>query len=660
MSHASSLNSRQLEAVQAGDGAWLVIAGAGTGKTRTLTYRVAHLIDQGVSPDAILLCTFTNKAANEMLTRVEDLVAGEVSRIEGGEVPNNPRVIGGEVPNSPRVIGGTFHHVANRFLRQHAEVLGLAASYTILDSEDASDLLSSCIASEMSGREAVRAPVLSRLIGMAVNTMTPMDETIRQYAPELNPRRETLLEVAQAYQERKREMNLMDFDDLLWLFWRLLEEQPELGIGQGFQHVLVDEYQDTSRLQARIVDHLAAVHGNLTVVGDDAQSIYRFRGAEADNLLGFLERWPEAGTIKLEENYRSSEPILNLANASIAHNPKQMTKRLYCRIEDGPKPCRIPVQDVEMQAAFVAQRVAELHDVDGLSLSEMAVLYRAHHHSMELQVELTRRGIPFLVRSGLRFFEQAHIKDVLAHLRVLDNPADELSWARCLRLQAGIGRAGADRIIKALRGQDDFWRVVQSDAFAAGLPARSRKGFAVLIKILSRIQTEKVGETITLLLKEGYGEKLIGLYTHPESRREDIEQFAAYAGRFSDLRTFLSELNLSSGIVGEEVLDAGAAEDALVLSSIHQAKGLEWTAVFLLWLNEGQVPHARALGEEGGLAEERRLFYVALTRAKRWLHLISCQVDDRPGRNRILLRPSRFLAELEPDLMDLWRIEMGA
>ncbi|HUK62862.1 MAG TPA: ATP-dependent helicase, partial [Dongiaceae bacterium] len=383
------------------------------------------------APESILLLTFTNKAAREMLRRVE-----EVCRID-----------------TRRITGGTFHHVAHALLREHAGELGYARGYSILDREDTRDVMTAAIADcglAVGARRFPKADVLVDLVSMAVNTQTPLAEVVADRRPQFVPLTDQVLRVARRYAERKHELNAMDFDDLL-LNWKVLlvEREPiRRALSERFQHVLVDEYQDTNASQYRIVKGLAAGHRNLCVVGDDAQSIYAFRGAHFANILGFGERYPDARRFDLTVNYRSTPQILALANASIAANVRQFEKELSSVRNDGALPALVPCRDVQQQAAFLAQRVLELRD-EGVPLTEIAVLYRAHHHAMEIQFELARRGIPFVVRSGVRFFEAAHVKDVLAHLRFARNPGDELALKRCLRVTPGVGTATAEAVWNA-------------------------------------------------------------------------------------------------------------------------------------------------------------------------------------------------------------------
>ena len=642
---ADELNPEQRAVVTAGDGPTLVIAGAGSGKTRTLIYRVAYLLERGVQPAQIALCTFTNKAAREMLQRVDQLVG----------------------PQGALVCGGTFHHLANQLVRTRASELGLAPGYSIMDQQDAQELLGLCASErERQGggprKLLPRAQVLLSLLSYATNVKRPLSEVVLHKSPSLHPVLDEVVAIAEEYARRKRLMEALDFDDLLVALCGLLQH-PTLGpeISDRFTHVLVDEYQDTNALQGDIVDLLARAHGNLTVVGDDAQSIYGFRGASPNNMGTFLTRWPGARVYKLETNYRSTPEILCAANAAIRHNPEQLPKELRAVRPSGALPALVAVRDVRVQAGFVAQRVTELVD-QGIPLDEMAVLYRAHSHSLELQVELTRRRIPFRVRSGLRFFEQAHIKDVLAHLRVVENPLDELSWLRVSKLQPGVGKGLAAQLWRRIQGANEPLQAFLEASFAAQVAPRSRPGITrlqwVLRKLTAPEHRKSASLSIQAIMESGYRELLPSLYDDPRTREEDIEQLSRYADTFPGTQEFLSELHLLSGFTTEEVLGSRKDEEALVLSTIHQAKGLEWRAVFLLALNEGVFPHPWALTESGNDQEERRLFYVALTRAKDELYLVHWLVSDRPRDYRILVRPSRFIEEIEPaGCLERWNVE---
>jgi DNA helicase-2/ATP-dependent DNA helicase PcrA len=643
------LNGEQRAVVEAGDGPILVIAGAGSGKTRTLTWRVARLLHDGVEPESILLLTFTNKAAREMLRRVE-----EVGRVD-----------------TRRIWGGTFHHVAHRVLRDRAEELGFARGYSILDREDSRDVMSAAIADcglAVGSRRFPKADVLIDLVSTAVNSQTPLAEVVADRRPQFLPLTEEILRVARRYAERKQQMNGMDFDDLL-LHWKvLLAERPEVrqALGERFAHVLVDEYQDTNKLQGDIVDLVASVHRNLCVVGDDAQCIYGFRGAHFANILEFDRRYPDARRFDLTVNYRSTPQILELANRSIACNHKQFQKELTAVRGGGPLPGLVPCRDVQQQAAFAAQRVLELRD-EGIPLPEIAILYRAHHHSMEIQFELARRGIPFVVRSGVRFFEAAHIKDVLAHLRFARNPGDELALKRCLRLAPGIGSATADEVWTALlarrgSGAGTVEELLAPDV-AGQVPPRGRAGYrrlAEVLRALARPPTRDLpGESIEKVLDDGYEEYLRAEFLNADSRVEDIRQLADYARGYEDTEAFLAEVALLTELAAETVSEGGEPDEKMVLSSVHQAKGLEWRAVFLVWLADGRFPSAQALRDRDGEEEERRLFYVACTRARDELYLCFPLVAAPRDRERVVLKASRFLEELpgEPAVYERWQLD---
>ena len=646
------LNDQQIAVVEAGDGPILVIAGAGSGKTRTLTYRVARLVADGVPPEAILLLTFTNKAAREMLKRVE-----EVCRVD-----------------SRRIAGGTFHHVAHGILREHAGELGFGRGYSILDREDTRDVMTAAIADcglAVGARRFPKADVLVDLVSMAVNTQTPLADVVADRRPQFVPLADEILRVARRYAERKHELDAMDFDDLL-LHWKILlaEREPvRRALAERFQHVLVDEYQDTNRLQGDVVDLLVAGRRNLCVVGDDAQSIYSFRGAHFENILEFEKRYPDARRFDLTVNYRSTPQILSLANASIAANVRQFEKELSAVRRDGTLPALVPCRDVNQQAAFVAQRVLELRD-EGIPLPEIAVLYRAHHHSMEIQFELARRGIPFVVRSGVRFFEAAHVKDVLAHLRFARNPGDELALKRCLKITPGVGTATADAVWTAFlarrRGGRGAVEELLAPDVACQVPGKGRTGYARLAQLLRALARPPVrdlpGEAIEKILDEGYEEYLRAEFLNADARIEDVQQLAQYARSYEDTEAFLAEIALLTELTAETVAEGGAPDEKMILSSVHQAKGLEWRAVFLVWLADGRFPSSQALKDTAGEEEERRLFYVACTRAKDELYLVHPVVAAPRDRERIVLKASRFLEELpaEPELYERWQLDEPA
>lgn len=630
------LNPDQLKVVCAEGGPMLIIAGAGSGKTRTLTYRVARLIDQGVAPDRILLATFTNKAAREMVARVETLTGVDTSRLWGG----------------------TFHHIANRILRQKAPLLGYGTHYAIADDEDATQLLNACISElgiDDKGDRFPKGRVLGDIISLAVNTGESPDRVVVRRYPYFIPVMEGVLAAAVRYGEKKREASLMDFDDLLYNWRELLLNFPEVRIeyGDRFSHILVDEYQDTNRIQAEILDLLASGHRNLMAVGDDSQSIYSFRGANFENILRFPEKYRDAKIFKLETNYRSTPEILHLANKSIHHNEEQFHKVLKAVRRPGGRPKLVSTLNTASQAHFVAQRIVD-HVMEGIPMKEIAVLYRAHYHSMELQMEMTRRGIPYEIRSGIRFFEQAHIKDVAAFMRVAANPLDEPAWKRVLGLYDRIGKKTAEKIWRFVSESGGAFSEVLSEAFLTSAPKNARPGLVELQATLGELFESKErspARMMALVLEGGYRSILRRTYSDAAFREEDLAQLGAFSEKFDALEDFLSELALMTNIVEEdEAYHVGRMDGKVVLSTIHQAKGLEWSVVFLISCCDGMIPLARALKDPGGEEEERRLFYVASTRAKDKLYLCYTLLNHSRGTGDCDGGPSRFIQELTSSL----------
>ncbi|MBV9240449.1 MAG: ATP-dependent helicase [Acidobacteria bacterium] len=676
--YKSELNEEQFRVVTAQPKAALVVAGAGSGKTRAITYRVAYLIEHGISPQRILLATFTNRAAREMLRRVEQLTGSQ---------------------NVHRTFGGTFHRIANIILRRHAVSIGFSPNYSILDSEDARDFINVCIdeaAIDTKRRRFPKSEVIQSIISYANNTDQPLSEVILRHYPYFEMLTPEIERVDTIYQSRKQERNVMDYDDLLLNWKRLLVEKRDIAglYAEQFQHILVDEYQDTNRLQAEIIDLLAAKHRNVMVVGDDAQSIFAWRGAEFTNIYEFPKRYPDAELFKLETNYRSTPEILGLANTSIASNRKQFPKILKAvKRSRSFKPAMVPCQDVEQQSTFVAARILELRD-DGTNLEDIAVMYRSHYHSIELQLELTRRGIPYRVQSGVRFFEQAHIKDVVSYLRIIVNPRDEIAWKRVLKMIPGIGNATANRVYEqiALCSSDAearaSARAVLDDSTAEtalSVPPSLTVGplheipnlrdkvawrnFVVLLEMLIQQENRNnPGKQIELVLTHAYEQYLRENYENAEMRLEDLRGLAQYASRYTSTEDFLSELallsterfNQAQPLVGEDVISGGEEDELLTLTSVHQAKGLEWKVVFIIWAAEGKFPSPRSLKEIDSEEEERRLWYVALTRAKDELYLTYPLLMTDYNRQTVLQKPSRFITECPADLYEIWNLEEEA
>lgn len=452
----------------------------------------------------------------------------------------------------------------------------------------------------------------------------------------------------------------MDFDDLL-LFWhKILSENEHLRTHYAavFSHILVDEYQDTNTVQAEIVDFMGLINRNVTVVGDDAQSIYSFRGANFQNILEFPKKYEEARIFKLETNYRSTPEILELANNSISQNKNQFLKNLKSIRGSGVIPVVTHLRDVMEQAEFVAQRVLELRD-EGVPLNEIAVLYRAHYHAMELQMELTRRDIPFDIRSGLRFFEQAHIKDVVSFLRIMNNIYDEVSWKRMLKLFPRIGNRTADRIYEYIKTCPEPVYTFASKNIAEHFKSIQKENIEIWSKLFNELSVllgeEALSDMISAILKHGYADYLKYNYPNSESRLEDIGQLMNFSTQYQSLDAFLSELSLLSGVSGEEIVNDSMDEEKMILSTIHQAKGLEWKAVFIIWCAEGRFPNPKAI-EEGNDEEERRLFYVASTRAMDELYLCYPLLTFDKQAGHIILKPSRFISELKGSTYDEWHV----
>ena len=676
--YARELNAQQHAAVTAPPGPSLVIAGAGAGKTRTLIYRVAYLLEQGIPADRILLLTFTNKAAREMMRRVNELLGQDLNQLWGG----------------------TFHSIGNRMLRRHAAQVGFQPNFTILDREDARDLVKTCLAEAEIDIKATRFPkadVLVNVFSMAINTGQSVAEVIAERYEHFCHLTPEIEELGRKYAQRKRSSNVMDFDDLLVLWLKLLREHPDLlqTYQRRFQFLLVDEYQDTNVIQAELVDLLAGRHQNVMVVGDDSQSIYSWRGANFANILEFPKRYPKAQVYKIETNYRSTPEILTLANAAIKGNTLQFEKELAPARAAGAKPVVVACSDADEQSAFIAQRVLELRE-EGVNLDHIVVLYRSHFHALELQLELTRRNIPFSITSGIRFFEQAHIKDVAAYIKLIANPGDELSFKRIVQLLPGIGAKGADKLWREFRmhlappsvspsadnassddGKNDAMesgsetpvapalaasRPLASalQACASAAPKKSTRAWSELAITVSQLEDPesrtRPGRLIEIVLEAGYVDYLKETYTNYRSRQEDLEQLAVFAGNFPDTDEFLSQLSLLTNIEAEDDRAVSNDDEQLRLSTIHQAKGLEFDVVFVIMLCDGLFPSARSLEDLGDEEEERRLFYVSVTRARNELYLTYPLVRVTPGGGDFMQQPSRFLNEIPPELVEEWNL----
>ena len=633
----AELNPQQRAAVIHGEGPLLIVAGAGTGKTTTLAARVAHLLDRGVPAERILLLTFTRRAAREMLQRAATL-SGH--------------------PDAERVWGGTFHAVGNRLLRLHGQALGLSPDFTVLDQGDAAEvigLLREELGFVTTERRFPRKETIAAIYSRTVNAATPLDQVVATRFPWCAEDVDDIRAVAKAYTERKRRQHLLDFDDLL-LFWRVLVTAPATGrqIAAMFDHVLVDEYQDTNALQADILEGLRPADGdaprNVTVVGDDAQSIYGFRAATVHNILGFPERFPGTTVVTLERNYRSSQPILDTSNAVIARSPQRHEKALWTDRSDGARPVLQSCLDETGQADRVCREILAARE-RGVALRAQAVLFRAAHHSDVLEVELARRNIPFVKYGGLRFLDGAHVKDALAMLRVLENPWDEVAWFRVLQLPEGIGPATARRLMDALGVHDPTGPspMVNLVDHPIEIPRQGAEGMRELRSALAGCADE------TLLTPAGQLERIRD-YLGPvlerrtdaaAARMADLEQLTLLARGYEARGRFLAELTLdppasASDLAGPPGLD----EDWLTLSTIHSAKGLEWDVVHVIHASDGNIPSDLATGDPDELEEERRLLYVALTRARHELRVTF------PQRFHHTLRRERFTTAVVSRFLD--------
>jgi DNA helicase II / ATP-dependent DNA helicase PcrA len=626
------LNVEQRAAVRHPGGPLLILAGAGTGKTTTLCGRVAWLVADGVAPERILLLTFTRRAAREMLQRARALVA---------------------MPNGARgVQGGTFHSVAHHFVRRHAAALGLPAGFGVLDAGDAADVLDLVREEHGHAERGRRFPKKSTLLDIysrTVNAQRPLSGVLVDSFPWCEEHRDDIAALFRSYTARKRAFGVIDLDDLL-LYWRGLATDEVVGaqIEAQFDHVLIDEYQDVNGLQVEIVRHLRRERRDLTVVGDDFQAIYGWRAASAKHILDFPDHFPDATVVTLESNYRSTQPILNIANALSAQAERAFPKQLRTDREGGVAPELVFCRDESAQASEVADRVLEARE-RGMDLRQQAALMRTSHDSALLELELSRRQIPFVKYGGLRYLEAAHVKDLIALFRLADNPLDEISWFRVLQLLEGVGPATARRVLDVLVTSDGdaltAWPVAREK-----LPADARKLADDVIQALLEARGETAAGVRAELLSQSLTPLIKARYPDGALRLKDLDQLVAAAREASALGHFISEIVIdpptsSSDLAGPPHLD----EDYLVLSTIHSAKGLEWHAVHVLALYDGNFPACMAAGSTETIDEERRLLYVAMTRARRQLHLYvpvryhhrPHGLDDAHGYGK----PSRFLSD---------------
>lgn len=651
--YLAALNPAQRQAAVFGDvddqrrfrsGPLLVIAGAGTGKTMTLAHRVAHLIVSGVDPERLLLLTFTRRAAQEMTRRVEAIVRRALGD-RGKPIPS-----AGLLPWS-----GTFHAVANRLLRRYARVVGLDPAFSVLDRGDSADLLDVVRHDKKLTSKSRRFPKKDTCLAIysrCVNSRQPLAGVLQSTFPWCSDWEVELADLFRGYVLRKQQNQALDYDDLL-LYWSHLVAEPEFAadIGSWFDHVLVDEYQDTNILQSEILQALKPDGNGLTVVGDDAQSIYSFRAAEVDNILGFADQYlPSARIVTLEENYRSTQPILDTANCLIAESERQYKKNLFSQRKDGAKPVFASVEDTDAEAEFVVNSVLENRE-QGIELKQQAVLFRSAHHSDRLELELVRRNIPYVKYGGLKFLEASHVKDMLSILKWAENARNEVAAFRVLKLLPGMGPASAAKCFALLAQAGNDWRTLAE--FKA--PAAAREEWPAFCELLQTLGEAEFSANDwhwqIAVLRKWYQPQLERIYDNVETREADLEQLESIATRYATRERFLTELTLDPpAAAGDQAGDPLLDEDYLVLSTVHSAKGQEWDSVFVLNFSDGNFPSEFATGKPEAIEEERRLVYVAMTRAKRSLHLVAplryhVTQQRRDGDKHVYGARSRFMTK---------------
>ena len=634
INYEKELNPAQLEAVKFKNGPVLVIAGAGSGKTKTLTFRVARLIESGIKPENILLLTFTKKAADEMLNRAVMILD---SRCE-------------------KVAGGTFHSFSNYILRKYSNLLELRNNFTIIDRADAEDVINHLRGSVI-GKQEKRFPRKGTILDIyskAINKNMTAEEVIESEYNQFSHCIEKINEISKQYIAYKRQNSLLDYDDLLLYLRTLIQSNDDIRkkLSNQYKYILIDEYQDTNSLQADIIKLLASEHNNVMAVGDDSQSIYSFRGANFRNILDFPAIFPDTKIIKLEQNYRSSQNILALTNEIIKKAKEKYTKNLFSDIVFPEKPALICMNDMQTEAEFVAQRVLELQEED-ISLNDIAVLCRSARMTYNLEIELAKRAIPYRKFGGLKFIETAHVKDVIAHLRVILNPYDIISLNRILLLLDGVGNQTAMKLLPVLSSEK-----IETEKLM--LPSKSSESIKKLLLTLDEQRKNLLNPSQIVEKVLAYYEPiLIDKYDDYTKRLKDLEHFLYLSSQYNNLEDFLSDLALEPPDSSVSEVEDGAQKDEyLTLSTIHSAKGLEWKAVFIIGAVDGRFPSVYSFNSEEELDEELRLMYVAATRAKSYLY-ITYPIDMFDySSGMVLSKPSRFLDGIEQDILEKWVLEI--
>lgn len=636
INYREELNPSQYEAASAVEGIYLIIAGAGTGKTRTLVYRVARLIELGYEPNSILLLTFTRKAANEMMRRASMLLDDRCSKIRGG----------------------TFHSFANITLRKYARAIGLDSNFTILDQGDSEDIINLIRSQDKFLTKERRFPnkqTLGKVYSLSVNTTRRVEEIIQEDYPHFLSLLEKILEIQKFYNDYKRKNNLLDYDDLLIYLKEFLYNGglAAKAFTSEIKFIMVDEYQDTNHLQAEIVKGLAQYNRNVMVVGDDSQAIYSFRGADFKNIMEFPKLFPEAKIIKLEENYRSYQSILDFANRINHTALEKFEKNLYTRRGSGPLPNIVAATTENLQSKFIVEKILDLRE-EGVSLRDIAVLFRSSFHSFDLELELSKANIPFQKFGGMKFVETAHIKDVMAFLRIIANPRDVISWYRVLLLHEGVGPKTAQKILDELATAR-----ITIKAEPDQQPEFNYQKLAALFYLLYNLQKKKMTPSEMLQsVYEYYWDLFKANYDDWNKRKKDLEIFLNIVENYSSVDTLLSDMAIEPII--DSVVDIGPEDkenEFVTLSTIHSAKGLEWHTVFIIHAVEGYFPSSKSAENLEQVEEERRLMYVASTRAKNNLFITyPMNLYDREA-GTTLSKPSRFISEITPDLAEGWLLE---
>lgn len=650
INYDTELNPAQREAVFQLDGPILCLAGAGSGKTRTIVYRVARLIELGVNPKQILLLTFTNKAANNMLDRVTKLVDIRAKDVSGG----------------------TFHSFAYQILQRYGEIIGINPNFSIVDESDVSEIINQIKKSHSLLKDRLtnflKNTTIQEMISKSKNKLISLEDVIKNEYNHLEIHIPEIIKISKDLEEFKRLHNLLDFDDLLLYLFSLLQEKPQVKeiLGNYYKYIMIDEYQDTNIIQANIAIELASYHNNIMVVGDDSQSIFSFRGADISNILNFPKHFRETKIIKLEQSYRNTQQILNATNKLMSNSKLVFSKTLYS-YKTGSKPVLVLCNNEYEQSAFIIQRIYD-HIKSGLSLSDIAILFRASFHSYNLEVELRKASINYCKWGGLKFFEAAHIKDLLSFVRILINPLDKIAWQRVLSLFEGVGLKTIQYILSELDKLQNPYKIENLNQNLKNI--KVKKQIKILSDFFEEISTyvpQKSSEEILERLIEFYLPLLKKKYYDDYPKRiKDLDQLVILSRKFTDLKGFVTYLALEPHILTNSnddkiisLYENTNLKDTLVLSTVHSAKGLEWNTVFIIWAVEGRFPAFNSLTSNDLIEEERRLLYVAMTRAKENLYICVPQLDYEYLKKSLLTQPSRFIIEIGYEYFDIWKIKIN-